>query len=242
MKVTKRFSHGLDATAAFTWQKELERTSVHNDVFNRELQKRIAANSQPLVFVTAFNYEVPKIGQNKWLNLAASGWTIGGLLRYSSGALLAVPTTLNQINNQTFQPATVMNRVSGQPLFLKDINCGCIDPRKDLVLNPAAWSDAPPGQFGTAAGAYNDFRAQRIPDEQMSLGRTFRMKERMSFHIRAEFFNVFNRTVLPTPNVGNPLATTTRDSSGALTGGFGYVNWTNPGQQRNGQIVARLQW
>jgi hypothetical protein len=138
VKVTKRFSHGLDATAALTWQKELERTSVSNDVFNRKLQKRLAAGSQPLLFVTAFNYEVPKIGPNTWVNLVASGWTIGGLLRYSSGALLPVPTTLNQINNQTFQPATVMSRVPGQPLFLKDLNCGCIDPRKDLVLNPAA--------------------------------------------------------------------------------------------------------
>jgi hypothetical protein len=75
----------------------------------------------------------------------------------------------------------------------------------------------------------------------MSLGRTFRMKERVYFQIRAEFVNVFNRTVLPTSNVGNPLTTTTRDNAGNVTGGFDYVNWTNPGQQRNGQIVARRQ-
>ena len=33
-----------------------------------------------------------------------------------------------------------MNRVEGQPLFVQDPNCHCIDPRKDFVLNPAAWS------------------------------------------------------------------------------------------------------
>jgi hypothetical protein len=72
------------------------------------------------------------------------------------------------------------------------------------------------------------------------------MKERLYFQIRAEFFNVFNRTVLPSlvvnNSIGNPLQTTTRDGQGNLTGGFGYFNWTNPGQQRNGQIVARLRW
>jgi hypothetical protein len=33
------------------------------------------------------------------------------------------------------------SRVPGQPLFLKDLNCHCIDPNKEFVLNPAAWSD-----------------------------------------------------------------------------------------------------
>lgn len=45
-----------------------------------------------------------------------------------------------------------MNRVSGEPVFLKDPNCHCIDPNKDFVLNPAAWVEAPAGQFGTSAG------------------------------------------------------------------------------------------
>ena len=45
-----------------------------------------------------------------------------------------------------------MNRVEGQPLFVKDPNCQCIDPRTDFVLNPAAWSDPAPGQFGDVVG------------------------------------------------------------------------------------------
>jgi hypothetical protein len=35
-------------------------------------------------------------------------------------------------------------------------------------------------------------RWQRQPSESLSLGRTFRYKERLSFEFRAEFFNVFN--------------------------------------------------
>ena len=64
----------------------------------------------------------------------------------------------------------------------------------------------------------------------------------MSFQIRAEFFNVFNRTYMNDPVATNPLQTPTR-SNGVLTGGFGYIN---PGslnsQPRNGQLVARFQF
>jgi len=56
-----------------------------------------------------------------------------------------------------------MNRVAGEPLFTKDLNCHCIDPNKDFVLNPKAWSDVPQGQWGFSAPYYNDYRQARVP-------------------------------------------------------------------------------
>jgi hypothetical protein len=52
-----------------------------------------------------------------------------------------------------------------------------IDPTKDLVLNPAAWTNPADGQFGTGAPYYNDYRYQRRPSESMSIGRVFRFGE-----------------------------------------------------------------
>jgi len=137
---------------------------------------------------------------------------------------------------------TRQNRVPGQPLFLKDPNCDCIDPTRDLVLNPNAWTDAPLGQFGFSPGFYDDYRWHRDVSENLSLGRRFPIKEKMAFEIRAEFFNIFNRLYLPSPSSGNPTATTNRNRAGELTGGFGFVNWLGAGGQRNGQIVARFQF
>jgi hypothetical protein len=115
-------------------------------------------------------------------------------------------------------------------------------------LNPKAWSDAPAGQFGTAAPYYNDFRWQRQPAESISLGRTFRFKEKASFNIRAEFYNMFNRVFLTPPSATNPQAITTRNTTtGVLTGGYGYVNMV-PGtmgfapQPRSGQLVGRFMF
>ena len=284
-KATQRFSRGLTGQVAFTWQKELvlgtgTDTSyltpgnvIINDVFDYKQNKQISPFSRPLMMVVAFNYTTPgfKLGDgaaSKVLSSAVRDWTIGSVLRYQSGEVLRVPASNNNLLRQLGRgpennPAvwgggtTLFNRVPGLPLLLKDPNCHCIDPTKDLVLNPDAWVDAPPGQFGKTAPYLNDYRWQRQPSESMSLGRNFfvNRERNVKFEVRAEFYNVFNRLFLSSPEAvklsgggggilagANPAAATTHNNQGQLNGGYGYVNWVNGmgSQPRSGQVVARL--
>src|SRR5262249_50943768 len=135
-------------------------------------------------------------------------WNYGAVLRYSSGFPFAVPAATTNLNSLVFQ-TTRVNRVPGVPLFTQDLNCHCFDPNTTFVLNPAAWTNPPNGQFGTANAPYTDYRQQRHPVESMSLGRNIRIKERASLQIRAEFTNIFNRTGLNVPTNGNAFATQT---------------------------------
>jgi hypothetical protein len=245
-KLTKRYAKGLDVTATFTWQKELTTAEggAVNDVFNRANQKAISAQSQPLVLVTAFTYELPRLG-NSFTKKAFGGWTVGGLLRYASGLPIPVPTANNNLGTVLLRSSgsTFANRVPGQPLFTQDLNCHCFDPNKTFVLNPAAWSDPAPGQFGTSAPYYSDYRFQRRPDEQVSFGRTFRIREGMSFQVRGEFFNIFNRTEVNNPSISNALATPTVNSRGQTTSGFGFINTGSVAfGPRSGQIVGQFRW
>ena len=153
------------------------------------------------------------------------------------------PTANNRLSTLYFR-STFANRVAGVNPFIKDLNCHCIDPNKDLVLNPAAWQDPADGQFGTAAAYYNDYRYQRRPSENINFGRVFRIREKMSLTMRMEFSNVFNRTEMANPSVSNALATTTTNTTtGVLTGGFGYINpgsvFTTP---RQGTGVVRFSF
>jgi hypothetical protein len=247
-KLTKRYSHGLTLTSAFTFQKELTTAEGQpiNDVFNRANQKTISPNSQPFLFVIGYNYELPALGPNRLTRAVVRGWTLGGILRYGSGLPIAAPCANNSLNAVLLRTATCTtfaNRVPGQPLFLKGLNSHSVDPNKDFVLNPAAWTDPAAGQWGYSAAYYNDYRYQRRPDEEMSFGRTFHIREGMTASIRGELFNVFNRTEMNNPTVTNALATQSRAANGNTISGFGYIS---PGsvysQPRNGQIVVRFEF
>jgi hypothetical protein len=75
----------------------------------------------------------------------------------------------------------------------------------------------------------------------MSFGRVFRIKERASLQVRAEFTNIFNRTEMNNPTATNALATQSRNAAGQNTAGFGYVSTaTTFSAPRQGQLVARF--
>jgi hypothetical protein len=275
-KVTKRFSHGLSALVTYTWSKSLSLGAedqnsytspvppVVNNVFNREVNKTYSGYDQPNVLIIAASYTTPKVlantsgFTNKALSWIARDWTLGTVLHYASGLLIKVPQATTSLSTYVFQNTNV-DRVPGVPLFTENLNCHCFDPNTTFVLNPAAWANPPVGQFGTAATYYGDYRQQRHPGENASLGRVFRIKERATLSIRAEFTNIFNRTGLNAPTSTNAFATQTRNAAGQTTGGFGWISTapvggasTNPAAgaaatvatptHRQGQIVARFQF
>jgi hypothetical protein len=267
-KVTQRFSHGLDFQSSFTWAKAFARgtegdistlspvTPATNDVFNRPQNKYLSGLDQTFLFVFAGNYTTPKLSGpgflgNKVVSYIARDWQVGAVLRYASGLPILSPIASNGLAALLFRNTgatgttggTFMNRVPGQPLFTQDLNCHCFDPNTTFVLNPAAWVNPPAGQFGTAAGYYNDYRYQRRPSESMSLGRTFRIKERASLQVRADFTNIFNRTEPNNPTSTNALASQTRNLAGQTTAGFGYINvGTVFSAPRQGTLVARFSF
>jgi hypothetical protein len=245
--------------------------AVFNDVFNRATNKYISIYDQPFVFNFSATYTTPRIGGNKALSWIARDWTYAAALQYASGFPLQVPNAQSNLNSYLFQGQSFANRVPGQPLSSTnwvdkngvthteslDLNCHCYDPNKTFVLNPNAWVDPAPGQFGTSAAYYGDYRTQRRPHENMNLGRVFRVKERMEFSLRMEFTNVFNRAYWGDPS-GTALTNATLKqvyfTSGATNGntssGFGRVLTTGATQfgnaanilPRQGVIVGRFSF
>jgi hypothetical protein len=245
--------------------------AVINDVFNRGVNKYLSDFDQPFLFNTALNYTVPKFGLGNSMagkagSWAVRDWTVAIYVGYSSGMPIRAPWAQNALNSillrnaqsptsvtgyiSTGQPAaqaTFANRVAGQPLFTQDINCHCYDPNTTFILNPNAWSQPAAGQWGASAAYYGDYRFQRRPVENLAFGRTFRIKERASVNIRAEFSNIFNRARMQDPAFANALATRST-VNGQTTAGFGWLDTSfgNAGAvgaiqlPRSGTIVGRL--
>jgi outer membrane receptor protein involved in Fe transport len=263
-KATKRFSHGFTANAAFTWQKSLQlgvdtnpnttapggAAYVNYVGVNPNLAKSLSSFDQPLTFILSAAYDLPAWGPGKVVRYLVKDWELGALLQYASGLPIPTPAATTSLSSQIFQP-TLMNRVSGVDAFNVDINCHCYDPGKTFVLNPNAWVNPPAGQFGSGAAYYDDYRYQRHPQENLNFGRNFKIRERVNLNVRAEFYNIFNRTYYNNPSATNPTLPQTRNNTpgpffGNNSGGFGYINLattgTQFGQPRTGTIVMRLQF
>jgi carboxypeptidase family protein/TonB-dependent receptor-like protein len=255
LKATKRLSHGVNFTWTYTRSKELQLGAedytglgVINDVFNRDNNKQLSASSRPNWMTLAVNYTTPHVSENRWLSYVTKDWMLGAVLQYGSGLPIQAPLSPNNNNAATLLRGTYATRVPGAPLYLVDINCHCYDPSKTQVLNPAAWTDTPNGTFSPSAAYYNDYRYQRRPSELASFGRTFRLKERASLSLRAEFNNVFNRTLLLGATAGTYVNPSTALNTPVKPGpdgrnisGFGTINTTGTvSGERQGTIVARL--
>jgi hypothetical protein len=150
-------------------------------------------------------------------------------------------------------------KVHPEPL---DINCKCFDPtsmkiqqadgtfKAGGVLNPNAWSNIPDGQWANDFSNLRFYRGFRYPTENLGVGRMFRIREGVTFNVRVEFSNAFNRIQLPqpasafTPFTANITTQTTPGIyQGAINGGFGsVVPIAGTANSRTGLFVGRLQF
>ena len=263
----KRLSSGLQVDFGFTWSKSMDTFAGTPDVQNRGLAKGLSSLDQPLVTRIGVSYTTPKWEVNKVVALAVRDWTLGVYANYASGIPLSAPITNTTgytglpstatINNIAFQTGQYQLR-TGQPLYKQDLNCHCFDPNTTIALNPAAWANPTPGQYG-GQQYYGDYRTQRRPSEVISFGRQFRIRERATLGIRAEFADALNRTYLNNPGLGNltttpgpqtaPSCRQPNGTSGACSAGqqvlsgFGSFNTStlNAGP-RTGQLVAQFQF
>jgi hypothetical protein len=204
IKATKRYSHGLDMQASYTYGKELSlgansdtgylgvpATTRINDVFNRDQNKQWSPLSQPHRLVISGTYTTPAMASTgmatKWMSQTLRDWQIGVVLQYQSGSLIQVPNSNNALFSQLnlggglFSGAsTYYNFTNGQQpssYFVVDPNQigKTLDPTRALVLDKSIWTDAAPGQYATTAAYYNGYRWQRQPSENFNFGRNFRI-------------------------------------------------------------------
>jgi len=245
-KLTKRYSHGLVLTGAFTWSKSQTLGAesatgggIINDVFNRQNQKALSVSDQPLVLVITFTYRVPGLGPNRLVRKVTGDWTLSGLATYASGSLIQVPAAQNNLSSLLFR-STNSNRVPGQPLYLTAIN-GPIDPNKQFVLNPAAWSDPAP-----ASGVFRPL-LQRLPQPAQPQ-RTGELWPHLPAAGKDDLrtpCGVIQRVqpaAIARPHFYQRLSHADQKCGGVPTSGFGYMNANSAGGQRNGQLLGRFQF
>ena len=212
IKLERRFSQGLYVLNSFTYSKALDNgsqvleepngnTGTPQNFYNIAADKGIGAYDQPFNNTTSFVYELP-VGRGRLLgkNLnpiidgIIGGWSLTGINTATSG---------QPINLRVSNSSPVTNNL---PTFLGGValrpNIICDPTNRDTRPNPTA------GYFNTACFApfsatapfgnagRNIARSNRYFNFDLSVQKQFRLpfNEETRLEIRAEFFNLFNRT------------------------------------------------
>ncbi len=252
VKLTKRFSHGLQAGGAYTWAKGFTKPG-QQDFWNPNSNPWALQQIPPQVLTFNFTYTVPKSTfLPKFADIVTRDWNIGWFSTYQSGQFLTPPVSSQNANYLTSEAVP-----TGQSFYNKDINdIHNYNPYYDQILNPKAWAQVPVNGVGPAASTlYSNFRGPRQPRESANFGRHFRFKERYDFYVEGQFVNIFNRTIMPNPSTANPQNNPIKGAGGGsiYTAGFGIINaYQAPGAYpaptagavtllgRTGTVIARL--
>jgi hypothetical protein len=222
--VTKRFSHGLDFQASYTWSKNLgvdltagtgglsslDLGFLSNDQTNPRQARGLNNFDRKHRFVLSFVYEPPKFPLGPHLvRRILSQWQFSGTSVLQSGLPISVIDS---------SAGTVYGNLVGstraQCTGVHPASSGSLTGRLDGYFNPAAF--APPPAIGDGTGFGNcGAGILRGPDQRnldLGIQRNFRITESSDLKFRAEFFNFTN-----TPKFGLPVNDLSAPSFGLIS-------------------------
>ena len=191
-KFERRFSNGFSILSGHTFSKTLEgQIGQLTGVFATE--KRISIQHLPHRFFTAAVWELPFGPDRKWLSGGGmsqllGGWQVSPIFEAQRG--LPYTPTVNG------NPA---NTTGGQrPDRLRNGNLPRGERTPDRWFDALAFAAPLPFTFGNSAA--NVLEGPGLVNFDLSITRTFRIRERFSLHFRSEFFNIFNDAHFLFPN------------------------------------------
>jgi hypothetical protein len=209
VKATRRFNQGLSVISSYTWSKSIDNTSgIRSQGFDTlfpqnsycmQCERGLSSFDVRHRSVTSVLYELP-VGKGKFLNIdngalnsVIGGWQAGGILTMQTGA----PGTLSI--------GGVDNAGTGAGGYDRPNSTGLSpyvsNPTPSRWLNLAAFTEAPPGQFGNAGR--NTIEGPGIFGFDFEVHKQFKMpfKEGHMLQFRLEAFNVLNHPNWAMPNL-----------------------------------------
>ncbi len=201
LSLERRFSSGLTFLAGYSWQKSLDLLS--NTAFEgngntypyADIDKDYAVSNFDRTgrFVGSFNYSLPSLVKSGALKHVVNGWQANGIVTLQTGPPLTISTGVDNSLSGIGQDRV---DIVGDPRLPGNRSRG-----EKIVrwFNTAAFRENAPATFGTLGR--NTERGPGLATVDFSTFKSFPMPFRESqLEFRAEFFNLFNRVNLGTPN------------------------------------------
>lgn len=222
--LVQRMRHGLMLQASYTWSHSLDQGQYAfggGQIVNPYNWRADYGNSAADIrhrFVANYVWEMPflKLSKKRLVHAALAGWSLSGTVTMQTG--VPVNVTISQDIANTGQSGQRPNLVGPIHSTCGDALVGCIN--SDAFALPAQYT------YGNASP--NLFHGPGLVDFDTSLGKAFRIHERMAFQLRADAYNTFNHV-----NWGNPNGVWPSPQFGSIT---------TAGPMRVFEITGRLSF
>jgi outer membrane receptor protein involved in Fe transport len=199
----KRFSHGLQFQASYTYSKSLDNASSFEEIlnplnFNSTYGPSLFDSRHRFVFNYVWDVPIPKFegAKGKFLN----GWQLSGIYTYQSG----FPVLINNCDDQELQGSTLGFECPGKPDFTGRFTTH--DPRKDgLVFDTSVFTDSALGTIGNVPRTL----CCNPPINNFDIGifKDTAFNEKLRLEFRTEIFNIFNHAQFYGTDGGSSNAT-----------------------------------
>ena len=212
VKGQKRLSNGLTFLSAFTWSRNWDESSAGagntlnsgavapQNPFNMAAEYSFSNVDSPLRWTTSFSYELPFGKGQKFANTSnlilsniVGGWSLNATSIFQTGFPLQISQSKNF--NSSFGYASQRPNATG----VSPVTSGSLESRLGNYINPAAFTNAPQFTFGNISRTI-PIRGPGQANWDMSLFKTFTIKERVKSQFRFEALNAMNTPLFYAPN------------------------------------------
>ncbi|MGA8617639.1 MAG: carboxypeptidase regulatory-like domain-containing protein [Candidatus Sulfotelmatobacter sp.] len=199
MMLQKRFSHGLQFQAAYTFSKSIDDGSTFEETlnpFNFGASRALSLFNSKQRFVVSYDWELPIRKYSGFAGKVFDGWEVSGITQFQSGFPIRLNTEDdNELINSLFFLGTEAPSLTG-PLQI-------LNPKTNggFYLNYNQFSDPPLGSFNNGTQR-TICCGPGLIDWDFSVHKKIPLSESKYVQFRAEIFNVFNRTNFSNPDGG----------------------------------------
>lgn len=227
VRAEKRFGGRFSFLAHYTFSKFLDDVESSNEygvtgsymnAYNRRLDKGLGGSDVPHHVVVTLLYELRAFTGNRWVNAALGGWKVGLLQTYMSGPPFTVITAANTTNAFSAGPL--------RPNLLRNPSLPRDQQSVERWFDITAFTAPPFFTFGNSPRSV--LRGPGLLTTDLTLEKSIAVRERWTFDLRGEFYNLLNHANFNLPGFVLGAAD------------FGVVSTARPG--RTVQVSARLSF
>jgi hypothetical protein len=201
-RVQKRFAHGFSYLVSYTYSHNLDyldnlsnSTGVTSNPtrYNGGLFKGDAGFDIRHVLVASGIWQIPGRTNNKYLDEVVSGWKVSTIVTYHSG----LPFSIFVANDDANLGISGTGRYSEYANLVG--NPQIASPALAEWFNTAAFAAPATGTYGTAGR--DILRTDHLINDDLSFSKSWKIRERSSFELRGDLFNLPNHPTFGIPDV-----------------------------------------